>query len=91
MELKFHTLNTLNPTDLVNNPEDLQRVTITHDGESVSYFHDNYGWFTFGEYNTLFDIPCESIEVTAETVIAEIIRAIALSVEEPVLVQVWLS
>ena len=89
MALEIHTLNTLNPTDLVNNPEDLQRVSITHDGESISYFHDEWGWFTFGAYKSLFDIRCEGIEVTAETVIAEIIRAIALSVEEPV--QVCLS
>ena len=89
MALEFHTLNTLNPTDLVNNPEQLERVSITHDGVSVSYVRNDNRWFTFGAYKTLFDIRCECIEVTAETVIAEIIRAIALSVEEPV--QVWLS
>ena len=89
MALEFHTLNTINPTGLVNNPEDLQCVSITHDGESVSYLHYERRWFTFGAYKTLFDIRCESIEVTAETVIAEIIRAIALSVEEPV--KVWLE
>ena len=84
MALDILSLNTINPTDLVNNPEDLQCVSITHDGESVSYLHDEQGWFTFGAYKTLFDIRCECIKVTAETVIAEIIRAIALSVEEPV-------
>ena len=89
MALEIHTLNTLNPTDLVNNPEDLQRVSITHDGESFSYHHDEQGWYTFGAYKPLFDIPCESLEVTAETVIAELIRAIALSQEETV--KLWLS
>lgn len=77
-------------TDLVNNPEQLERVSITHDGESFSYLHDERGWYTFGAYKSLMDCsPATCIEVTAETVIAEIIRAIALSVEEPV--QVWLS
>ena len=90
MALEFHTQNTLNPTDLVNNPEDLQRVSITHDGESFSYLHDEQGWYTFGEYTSLMDhSPCKCIAITAETVIAEIIRAIALSREEPI--QVWLE
>ena len=84
MALEIHSLNTLNPTDLVTHPERLTSVSITHDGESFYYLHDEQGWFTFGAYNPLFDIPCECLEVTAETVIAEIIRAIALSVEEPV-------
>ena len=89
MALEIHTLNTLNPTDLVTHPERLTRVSLTHDGESFSYLHDDNGWFTFGAYKPRLDNRCECIEVTAETVIAEIIRAIALSVEEPV--QVWLS
>ena len=89
MALEIHSLNTLNPTDLVTHPERLTRVSITHDGESFSYHHDEQGWYTFGAYKSLLDNPCVCLEVTAETVIAEIIRAIALSVEEPV--QVWLS
>ena len=89
MALDVHTLNTLNPTDLVNNPEQLERVSITHDGVSVSYVRDNEGWFTFGEYVPRLDNHCECIAITPETVISAIIRAIALSVEEPV--QVWLS
>ena len=89
MALDILSLNTLNPTDLVNNPENLQRVSITHDGESLSYHHDEQGWYTFGEYVPRLDNHCKCIAITAETVIAEIIRAIALSVEEPV--QVWLS
>ena len=90
MALEIHSLNTLNPTDLVNNPEDLQRVYITHDGESVSYLHDDNRWFTFGAYTSLMHYSTATcIEVTAETVIAEIIRAIALSQEETV--KLWLS
>ena len=89
MALEFHTLNTLNPTDLVNNPEELKRISITHDGVSVSYMHDDKGWYTFGAYKPRLDNKCECIEVTAETVIAELIRAIALSMEESV--QVWLE
>lgn len=89
MALEIHTENTLNPTDLVNNPEKLERVSITHDGESVSYIHDEQGWFTFGAYRSRLDNKCECIAITPETVIAEIIRAITLSVEDPV--QVWLS
>ena len=90
MALEIHSLNTLNPTDLVNNPEDLQRVSITHDGESVSYLHNEQGWYTFCAYNSLMAYsPATCIEVTAETVIAEIIRAIALSREETV--ELWLS
>ena len=89
MALEIHLLNTLNPTDLVTHPERLTRVSITHDGESFSYHHDEQGWYTFGAYKPLFDIPCESLEVTAETVIAELIRAIALSQEETV--KLWLS
>ena len=90
MALEFHTLNTLNPTDLVNNPEDLQRVSITHDGVSVSYLHDDKGWYKFREYDSMMDsCPCKCIDVTPETVIAELIRAIALSREETV--ELWLS
>ena len=89
MALEIYSEYTLNPTDLVNNPEDLQRVSITHDGESFSYHHDKQGWYTFGAYKSRLDNQCECLEVTAETVIAEIIRAIALSVEEPV--ELWLS
>ena len=89
MALEIYSEYTLNLTDLVTHPERLTLVSITHDGESFSYLHDERGWFTFGAYNPLFDIPCECLEVTAETVIAEIIRAIALSVEEPV--ELWLS
>ena len=89
MALEIHTLNTLNPTDLVTHPERLTRVSLTHDGESFSYLHDDNGWFTFGAYKPRLDNRCECIEVTAETVIAELIRAIALSVEEPV--ELWLS
>ena len=89
MALEIHSLNTLNPTDLVMHPEELKRISITHDGESFSYHHDEQGWYTFGAYRPLFDIPCESLKVTAETVIAELIRAIALSQEETV--KLWLS
>ena len=90
MALEFHTQNTLNPTDLVNNPEDLQRVSITHDGVSVSYRHDDKGWYKFREYGSMMNsCPYKCIDVTPETVIAELIRAIALSMEESV--EVWLS
>ena len=77
-------------TNLVNNPKDLQRVYITHDGEIVSYLHNDNRWFTFSAYKSLMAYsPATCIEVTAETVIAEIIHAIALSVKEPV--ELWLS
>ena len=89
MALDIYSEYTLNPTDLVTHPERLTRVSITHDGESFSYLHDEQGWYTFGAYKSRLDNQCECLEVTAETVIAEIIRAIALSVEEPV--KVWLS
>ena len=89
MALEIHTLNTLNPTNLVMHPEELKRISITHDGVSVSYMHDDAGWYTFGEYTSLMDhSPCKYIDITPETVITEIIRAIALSVEEPV--ELWL-
>ena len=90
MALDIHSLYTLGPTDFVSHPEMLERVSITHDGVSVSYVHDDKGWYTFGEYGSMMDsCPCKCIDVTPETVIAEIIRAIALSMEEPV--QMWLS
>lgn len=89
MALEIHTQNTLNPTDLVNHPEQLERVSITHDGVSFSYIRDEQGWFTFGEYVPRLDNKCECIAITPETVITEIIRAIALSMEESV--ELWLA
>ena len=89
MALDILSLNTINPTDLVMRPEELKRISITHDGVSVSYMHDDAGWYTFGEYTSLMDYsPCMCRDLTPETVITEIIRAIALSVEEPVQVLV---
>ena len=89
MALEIHTLYETDITDLVNNPEQLGLVSIKHDGESVFYLHDESGWFTFGAYKSLPDNRWECIEVTPETVITEIIRAIALSMEESV--KLWLS
>ena len=90
MALDIHSLYTLGPTDFVSHPEMLERISITHDGISVSYVHDDKGWYKFREYDSMMDsCPCKCIDVTPETVIAELIRAITLSVEEPV--QVWLS
>ena len=90
MALEILALNTLAPTDYVNHPETLKRVSITHDGISVSYMHDDKGWYTFGEFGSiLHNGPCKCIDVTPEAVIAELIRAIALSREETV--EVWLS
>ena len=90
MALDIHSLYTLGPTDFVSHPEMLERVSITHDGVSVSYMHDDKGWYTFGEYDSTMDYsPCKCIDVTPETVITELIRAIALSMEESV--EMWLS
>lgn len=90
MALEIHSLYATDMTDLINEPEKLERVSITHDGVSVSYMHDDAGWYTFEEHTSLMDhSPCKCREVTAETVIAEIIRAIALSREETV--ELWLS
>ena len=89
MALDIRSLDIVEPTDLVMHPEELKRISITHDGVSVSYMHDDKGWYTFGAYKPRLDNKCECIEVTAETVIAELIRAIALSMEESV--QVWLE
>ena len=89
MALDIRSLDIVEPTDLVMHPEELKRISITHDGVSVSYMHDDKGWYTFGAYKPRLDNKCECIEVTAETVIAELIRAIALSMEESV--ELWLS
>ena len=90
MALEIHSLNVIVPADFVNHPERLDRVSITHDGVSVSYIRDDKGWYTFGEFgSTLHNGPCKCIDVTPETVIEELVRAIALSVKEPV--EVWLS
>lgn len=90
MALEIHSLYTLGPTDFVSHPEMLERVSITHDGVSVSYMHDNKGWYTFGEFGSMMEYgPSKCIDITPETVIAELIRAIALSMEEAV--EMWLS
>ena len=90
MALDIRSLDIVEPTDLVMHPEELKCISITHDGVSVSYMHDDAGWYTFGEYTSLIDCsPCNCRNLTPETVITEIIRAIALSVEEPV--ELWLS
>ena len=90
MALDVHSLYTLGPTDFVSHPEMLELISITHDGVSVSYIHDDKGWYKFREYGSMMNsCPCKCIDVTPETVIAELIRAIALSMEESV--EVWLS
>ena len=90
MALEIHSLYATDITDLINEPEKLERVSITHDGISVSYVHDEKGWYTFEECASLMDhYACECLDLTPETVIAEIIRAIALSREETV--EFWLS
>ena len=90
MTLEIHSLYATDMTDLINEPEKLERVSITHDGISVSYVHDERGWYTFEECTSLMDhSPCKCRDLTPETVIAEIIRAIALSMEESV--ELWLS
>ena len=90
MALEIHTLNTLNPTDFVSHPEMLELITITHDGVSVSYMHDDKGWYKFREYGSMMNsCQCKCIDVTPETVIAGLSRASALSMEEPV--ELWLS
>ena len=80
------TINQDTCGDAWNNPQNVDRISITHDGESVTYLHDGIGWYRFGGYTTLSD---SCIDVTPETVVAELIRAIALSMEEPV--ELWLS
>ena len=89
MALDVHSLYTLVPIDFVSHPEMLERITITHDGVSVSYMHDDKGWYKYRECGSMNSCPCKCTDVTPETVIAELICAIALSMEEPV--QVWLS
>lgn len=90
MALDIRSLDIVEPTDLVMHPEELKRISITHDVVSVSYMHDDAGWYTFGEYTSLMDYsPCKCRDLTPETVITEIIRAIALSMEESV--ELWLS
>ena len=90
MALDIRSLYIVEPTDLVMHPEELERISITHDGVSVAYMHDGAGWYTFGEYTSLMGYyPRKRRDLTPETVITEIIRAIALSKEESV--ELWLS